>query len=286
MTTATDDATDVILYHVEDGIATITMNRPEVRNAQNSAMTYALDDAFHRAAQDDAVKVIVLAGAGPHFSGGHDIGSKGRDMDKEFPRLGMTWNHLTTTGIEGRYAREREVYLDMCLRWREIPKPTIARVQGACIGGALMLVWCCDLIIAADDATFSDPVVRMGAPGVEYFVHPWQMGARFAKEFLFLGERVHAQRARELGMVNRVVPRAELETATSTLAQSIATMPRFALALAKQSVNRAEDAMGLRQGLETSFALHQLAHAHAVEVSGSPILAATPKSMASDAKNS
>jgi enoyl-CoA hydratase len=262
------------------------MNRPEVRNAQNSAMTYALDEAFHRAAQDDSVRVIVLAGAGPHFSGGHDIGSKGRDMDREFPRLGMTWNHLTTTGIEGRYAREREVYLDMCLRWRELPKPTIARVQGACIGGGLMLAWCCDLVVAADDAFFSDPVLRMGAPGVEYFVHPWQMGPRFAKEFLFLGERVDAHRARELGMVNRVVPVDELEAATREMAESIASMPRLALALAKQCVNRAEDAMGLRQGLETSFALHQLAHAHAVEVSGSPILAATPKTMAAGAGES
>jgi enoyl-CoA hydratase len=271
--------TDVVLYDVSDGVATVTLNRPDVRNAQNSAMTYALDAAFHRAAQDDDVRVIVLAGAGDHFSAGHDIGSKGRDIDKEFPRLGMTWNHVTTTGIEGRYAREREVYLDMCLRWRDIPKPTIAAVQGACVAGALMLAWSCDLIVAADDAFFADPVLRMGAPGVEFFVHPWQMGGRFAKEFLFLGERIGAERARELGMVNRVVPSAQLHQTTQQLAVAIAAMPRFALALAKAAVNRAEDAMGLRQSLETSYALHQLAHAHAVEVSGSPILAATPKTM-------
>jgi enoyl-CoA hydratase len=271
--------TDVVLYDVSDGVATVTLNRPDVRNAQNSAMTYALDAAFHRAAQDDDVRVIVLAGAGDHFSAGHDIGSKGRDIDKEFPRLGMTWNLVTTTGIEGRYAREREVYLDMCLRWRDIPKPTIAAVQGACVAGALMLAWSCDLIVAADDAFFADPVLRMGAPGVEFFVHPWQMGGRFAKEFLFLGERIGAERARELGMVNRVVPSAQLHQTTQQLAVAIAAMPRFALALAKAAVNRAEDAMGLRQSLETSYALHQLAHAHAVEVSGSPILAATPKTM-------
>lgn len=270
----------VVQCVAEDGVATITLNRPEVRNAQNSEMTYALDDAFRAAARDDDVSVVLLAAAGPHFSAGHDIGSKGRDLDRAFPQVGLMWSHLTTTDVDGRYAREREVYLDMCLRWRELPKPTIAQVQGACIGGALMLAWCCDLIVASDDAFFSDPVLQMGAPGVEYFVHPWQMAPRFAKEFLFTGERVGAARARELGMINRVVPRAELESATRALALQIASMPRFALALAKQSVNRCEDAMGLRTGLETTFALHQLAHAHAKDVSGSPILAATPARMA------
>src|SRR6186997_3331049 len=115
--TADQETPDVVLYRSGDGVATITMNRPEVRNAQNSSMTYALDDAFHRAAQDDSVRVIILAGSGDHFSAGHDIGSKGRDLDRDFPRAGMWWSHLATTGIEGRLAREHEVYLDMCLRW-------------------------------------------------------------------------------------------------------------------------------------------------------------------------
>ena len=95
-------------------------------------------------------------------------------------------------GGELRWAREQEVYLGMCRRWREIPKPTIAMVQGACIAGGLMLAWICDLIIASEDAFFADPVVRMGLPGVEYFAHPWVLGPRQAKEFLFLGERIGA----------------------------------------------------------------------------------------------
>src|SRR5258708_28316728 len=119
--------------------------------------------------------------------------------------------HVGKAGLESRVSRESEVYLELVRRWREIPKPTIAAVQGACIAGGLMLAWACDLLIAAETAFFADPVLRMGAPGVEYFAHPWQMGPRFAKEFLFLGERVDAARARELGMVNRVVPLQELD---------------------------------------------------------------------------
>jgi enoyl-CoA hydratase len=130
-----------------------------------------------------------------------------------------------------------------------------------------MLAWCCDLVIAADDAFFADPVVRMGIPGVEYFAHPWVMGPRFAKEFLFTGDRVPAARALALGMVNRVVPRAELESETLTLAERIATMPQFGLALAKKAVNQAEDLMGLRAGMDSVFGLHHFAHAHNAETS-------------------
>src|SRR3954454_18310675 len=109
-------------------------------------------------------------------------------------------------------------------------------VQGACIAGGLMLAWSCDLLVASDDAFFADPVVRMGIPGVEYFAHPWVMGPRFAKELLFLGERVGAARALQLGMVNRVVARTDLESSTFALAEKIAAMPSFGLALAKKAV--------------------------------------------------
>lgn len=256
----------VVLYDVQGAIATITMNRPRYRNAQNSAMTYALDDAYYRAAEDDAVKVIVLGGAGDHFSGGHDIGSSERDADKTFPRrAGMWWDHVNKAGVTSRFAREQEVYLGMCRRWREIPKPVIAKVQGACIAGGLMLAWAADVIVATDDSFFADPVVRMGIPGVEYFAHPWVMGPRFAKEFLFTGTQIPADRALELGMINRVVPRNELETQVAQLAEQIAQMPALGLALTKKAVNQAEDAMGLQVGMDSVFGLHQLAHAHNAE---------------------
>jgi enoyl-CoA hydratase len=269
-----------VLYSQVGEVAVISLNRPHYRNAQNSAMTYALDAAFHRAAMDDAVAVIVLRGNGEHFSAGHDIGSPGRDVDVSYPRVTMWPDHVGKPGIESRLNRESEVYLEIVRRWREIPKPTIASVQGACIAGGLMLAWACDLLVAADNAFFADPVLRMGAPGVEFFAHPWQMRPRFAKEFLFLGERIDAARARELGMVNRVVPIADLDSTVMDIANKIAAMPRMALTLTKKAINFAEDAMGLREGIDHSFALHQLAHASSAEVAGGDaILGATPASM-------
>lgn len=269
-----------VLYEVDGPVATVTMNRPEYRNAQNSAMTYALDAAFTKAVDDDEVKVIVLAGAGKHFSAGHDIGTPGRDVDQTFERKAvMWWDHVDKQGGDQRYAREMEVYLGMCRRWREIPKPTIAMVQGACIAGGLMLAWVCDLIVAADDAFFSDPVVRMGIPGVEYFAHPWVLGPRAAKEFLFTGERFDAAWALRHGMVNRVVPRDELHKETRQLAARIAEMPRFGLALTKRAVNQAEDQMGLRTGMDSVFGLHHFAHAHNAETSKDSLAGMNARSM-------
>ena len=261
----TDDG--VVRYQRRGPVAVVTMNRPEYRNAQNSAMTYALDDAFYRAAADPEVKVVVLAGAGEHFSAGHDIGTPERDIDTSFDRrAGLWWDHVGRSGGESRFAREQEVYLGMCRRWRELPKPVIAQVQGACVAGGLMLAWICDLIVAADDAFFADPVVRMGIPGVEYFAHPWVMGPRFAKEFLYLGERVPAERALSLGMVNRVVPRGQLEQEVLSIAGRIAEMPALGLALTKKADNQAEDQMGLQTGMDSAFGLHHFAHAHNAEV--------------------
>ncbi|MFE7302123.1 enoyl-CoA hydratase [Streptomyces sp. NPDC057579] len=260
------EETPVVRYARKGPVATVTMNRPDYRNAQNSAMTYALDRAFYRAVEDDEVKVVVLAGEGRHFSAGHDIGSPGRDAHLPFDRkAGLWWDHSDKTGAESRYARESEVYLGMCRRWRELPKPVIASVQGACVAGGLMLAWICDLIVAADDAFFADPVVRMGIPGVEYFAHPWVMPPRIAKEFLYTGDRMPARRAYELGMVNRVVPRDELADRTRELAEHIAEMPRMGLALTKRAVNQAEDLQGLHTGLDSVFGLHHLAHAHNAE---------------------
>ncbi|AIJ24550.1 enoyl-CoA hydratase [Amycolatopsis methanolica] len=259
---------DVVRYERRGAVAVVTMNRPEYRNAQNSAMTYALDAAFTRAVDDAEVKVIVLAGEGKHFSAGHDIGTPGRDVDQSFERRAVVWwDHTTREGGDQRFARESEVYLGMCRRWREIPKPMIASVQGACIAGGLMLAWVCDVIVASDDAFFADPVVRMGIPGVEYFAHPWVLGPRAAKEVLFTGERFGVRQAKEWGMVNRVVPRAELEARTVELAETIARMPQFGLALAKKAVNQAEDLMGLRSGMDSVFGLHHFAHAHNAETS-------------------
>ena len=270
----------VVRYEVRGHTAVVTLNRPRFRNAQNSAMTYALDDAFTAAVNDDDVAVIVLAGAGDHFSAGHDIGTPGRDVDVSFDRTAVLWwDHVGRAGADNRYAREMEVYLGMCRRWREIPKPMIAMVQGACIAGALMLAWVCDLIVASDDAFFADPVVRMGIPGVEYFAHPWVVGPRFAKEMLFTGDRFSAARAYELGMVSRVVSRAELAETTFALAGRIAAMPAFGLALAKRAVNQCEDQMGMRNGMDSTFGLHHVAHAHNAEIGADSLAGMDARSM-------
>ena len=257
-----------VKYAVADGIATVTMSRPDFNNAQNSQMTYALDAAFRRAVDDDTVKVIVLRGEGKHFSAGHDIGTPGRDINKPFERAHLWWDHTNKPGGEQLYAREQEVYLGMCRRWRELPKPTIAMVHGACIAGGLMLAWVCDLIVASDDAFFQDPVVRMGIPGVEYFAHPYEMNPRIAKEFLFTGERMGAERAYQLGMVNRVLPRDGLEQATYALAAVIAQQPRMGLALTKQAINHVEELQGKRSAMDAAFAWHHFAHAHNELLSG------------------
>ncbi|MFK0571078.1 enoyl-CoA hydratase [Endozoicomonas sp.] len=275
---------EVVLYEVRDNVAIVTMNRPEYNNAQNSKMTYALDAAFRRASDDDNVKVIVLAGAGKHFSAGHDIGTPGRDVDKTFDRASLWYDHTNKPGGEFLYAREQEVYLGMCRRWREIPKPTIAMVQGACVAGGLMLAWVCDLIIASDDSFYADPVVRMGIPGVEYFAHAHELNPRIAKEFLFLGERMPAERAYQMGMLNRIVSRAELEEETLSIAGRIAKMPRLGLQLTKQAVNNAEDLMGKRTTMDMAFGLHHFAHAHNELVSGDRLAGFDGKSMAASQK--
>ncbi|MFB8370997.1 enoyl-CoA hydratase [Pseudarthrobacter sp. NPDC055928] len=247
---------------VESGIAKISLSRPEKANAQDVRMTYELNAAFERAAADDDIKVIILAGDGNHFSAGHDL----RDVvwHDEFDAT-STWGGFHEPGAEGWVAREEEIYLGMCRRWRDIPKPTIAAVHGKTIGGGLMLAWVCDLIVAADDASFADPVVDMGVCGVEWFVHPWEMGSRKAKELLFTADFWNAQEAREMGMVNHVVPREDLADFTLQLARKIAAKPMFALRLTKEAVNQSTDATGQPGAIKAAFALHQLAHAHNLE---------------------
>lgn len=270
-----------VLYRTEGAVAWVTMNRPAFNNAQNSQMTHALDAAFRRAIDDDSVKAIVLAGTGKHFSAGHDIGTPGRDLHKSFDRAHLWPDHTNKPAAELLYTREQEVYLGMCRRWREMPKPTVASIQGACIAGGLMLAWVCDLIVASEDAFFQDPVVRMGIPGVEYFAHGFELPPRVAKEFLLLGERMPAQRAYNFGMVNSVVPRDGLEEETRRIANKLAEMPRLGLSLTKQAINHVEDLRGKRSAMDAVFHMHHFAHAQNDLVSGDSLAGLTGKSMAS-----
>jgi enoyl-CoA hydratase len=258
-----------LLYELPaPNVARIVLNRPDSRNAQDTELLYELNQAFDRAAQDDAIKVIVLAANGPHFSSGHDL----RERDphgrmKDFKTVG-TWCGFGCAGAEAQMAREKEIYVGLCERWRNIPKPTIAQVQGKCIAGGLMLIWPCDLIVASEDASFLDNTVAMGVGGAEFFAHPWELGVRKAKEMLFTADWISARDAERLGMVNHVVSPSELDTFTLQLASRIAQKPLFALKLAKEAVNAAQDAQGRTSAMQTAFALHQLAHSHNMQVHG------------------
>jgi enoyl-CoA hydratase len=251
-----------ILYEQEGAVAVITLNRPRYANAQNAQLLYALDEAFTRAGYEDSVGAVVLRAEGKHFSSGHDIGTAGADFAVSRPdRRSTWWDHVGKPGAEFLYVREQEAYLALCRRWRELPKPTVAAVQGGCIAGGLMLAWVCDIIVASEEAYFVDPVLKLGAPGVEYFAHAFEMHPRIAREFLFLGEKMSAQRAYDLGMVNRVVTREELDATAFAMAEKAAQSPRLALALAKQAFNHLEDLQGKRTGMDAIFHMHHLAHA-------------------------
>jgi enoyl-CoA hydratase len=258
-----------IQYDAGEQIATITLNRPDRRNAQNPQLLDELNDAWERAAADDAVRVILLRANGPHFSAGHDIMPAPAG---ENPTANEIRDSIPTTGSMGLYNWEAKRYFGYTKRWRDVPKPSIAAVQGACIAGGLLLAWPCDLIVAADNASFSDPVVLMGIGGVEYHAHTWEVGPRKAKELLFTAKPLDAYEAEKRGMVNRVVPLAELDTASRALAADIAEKHPHALAMAKRSVNQTLDIMGQQAALQSCFDIHQIGHASAYVQSGQFVL--------------
>jgi enoyl-CoA hydratase len=257
----------LVEYERQGAVAIATLNRPERANAQTPALLAELDAAFDRAVADEEVRVIVLRAEGKHFSAGHDL--SGGDPEAAKAMFG----DVAENGLLRMWRWEAKTYLGLSRKWRDLPKPTIAAVQGACIGGGLMLAWPCDLIVAADDARFSDPVVRMGIGGVEYHGHTWELGARKAKGLLFTAGFIGAEEAQRLGMVNRVVPRGELDAATLALAQEIAKMPPHAHLAAKQAVNQTLDAMGQYAAMQAVFNLHSLGHANAWAAQGRPVLA-------------
>ncbi len=246
----------------EPGIARIWLNRPETRNAQDTHLLYELNDAFDRAVADDGVKVIILAAKGPHFSAGHDLREADPRAAQKARKPVGTWVTGVQNGAEDYYAREKEIYEGFCRRWRDLAKPTIASVHGKSIAGGLMLIWPMDFVIASDDATFQDNTLYMGIPGAEYFAYAWELGIRKGKEFLLAGQPLSAQDALAAGMLNRVVPRAQLEEATLAFARTIADKPAFALKLAKDALNAVYSAQGFDNVQRAAFNAHHLAHTH------------------------
>lgn len=255
----------------EGQIARITLNRPQARNAQNRGLLLELDDAFTCAEADDQVRVVILAAAGPVFSAGHDLGSPDRIRESTpgpDQLESYQCNGATRPGAESRTRQEWHYYFDNTRRWRNLRKITIAQVHGSVYAAGLMLMWACDLIVAAEGTLFADVVTtRLGMCGVEYFAHPWEFGPRKAKELLLTGDAMSADQAYELGMVSKVFPAGTLGIQTLEFARRIAQVPTMAALLVKESVNQSVDIMGFTQALNSCFSIHQLNHSHWMEVS-------------------
>lgn len=263
--TGNADAEELVTYETldEGRIARIWLNRPDAHNAQSRGLLVQLDEAFLRAEADDTVRVVILAARGRNFSAGHDLGSELAIAERsQLPSFRI--NGGTRDAIaEKIYLQEWHYFFQNTCRWRDLRKITIAQVQGNAISAGLMLIWACDLIVAADNAKFSDVVaVRLGMPGVEYYAHPWEFGPRKAKELLLTGDALDADEAYRLGMVSKVFPVDELAEKTLEFARRIADRPTMAALLVKDSVNAASDAMGFTEALRHAFHIHELGHAH------------------------
>jgi enoyl-CoA hydratase len=244
---------ETLRYDVDGAVCTITLDRPHVANAQDTTLIDELDAAFDAADADADVRVVILAAAGKHFSSGHDLKALVGDVEAD------EWRRMRETP-EGKFRHEKVMYFDRCMKIYHFRKPTIAAVQGSCIAAGLMLACMCDLIVAADDAVFQNPVLRMTGAGVELLVEPWELGMRKAKEFLLTADKIDAAEAWRLGLVNKVVPRDELEAATREMADKIALVPPVTAERVKDSINRTFEFMGKSHSWHYHFMAHHFTH--------------------------
>lgn len=234
---------EFITYSVEGAVASVTLNRLAYRNAQSRRLLEELDEAFADAATDRHVHVIALFGAGDHFSAGHDLGTPDELADRESRPL--------QAGLRGRYDHSREEFVEKTLRWRNLPKPTIAGVQGYCIFAGWMVASAMDIIYASDDAMF------LGA-NFQYFSIPWDIHPRRAKELLYESRFIDAAEAQELGVVNRVFPKDDLHTAVLEYAKRIAANDPFQLRMIKLAVNQMQDVQGFAAHITAAHTMHML----------------------------
>ena len=229
----------VVLYATDGPIALVTMNRPKYRNAQSYHLLDELDAAFKRAVDDQEIKVIVLRGAGGNFSSGHDLGTPEQTAlraERQIPAEGI-----------GFYENFRHYNYDITLAWRNLPKPTIAMVEGFCIFGGWMIAASMDLVFASSEALFLPALL-------EYNSAPYDIGPKKAKEILFESRFLSAHEACDLGFVNRIYAPDDLERETTLYAQRVSEQTHSALRMAKLSTNKAQDLMGYSNSVEAAFA--------------------------------
>lgn len=268
---------------LDDGaIVRILLDRPKTRNAQSRGLLVELDDAFTRAEADDDVRVIIFGGAGPMFSSGHDIGSAESRGELE---VGGPNQHPSTkihggsrAGVEKLVLQEWHYFFNNTRRWRNLRKITVAQVHGTVYAAGLMLMWACDLIVAADNVRFADVVgTRLGMCGIEYFAHPWEFGPRKTKELMLTGDSIDVHEAHQLGMVSKVFPQDQLGDQTLEFARRIAKLPTMTSLMIKESVNQTVDNMGFYNALNSCFTLHELNHAHWMDATKGESILGTPE---------
>ncbi|MEE2673690.1 MAG: enoyl-CoA hydratase-related protein [Myxococcota bacterium] len=232
------DAKDVG-YEVDGRVALVTLNRARYRNAQSWRLLDQLDEALDAAQADQEVRVVVVRGEGEHFSAGHDLGTPEQIED-------LRERGVPAVGI-AEYEAFRKYNLDLTLKWRNLPKPTVAMVRGYCIYGGWM-------IAAAMDVIFASPSARFLAGQVEYLSAPFDVGFRKAKELLFESRFIDAEEARGLGFVNRVIDDESLEQETLAWAHRVGETGYGNLRMAKLAVNKMQDLVGFSAAMEAAFA--------------------------------
>ncbi len=232
-----------IRFEIDGPVGKVILNRPEYRNAQSRLLLEEMDEAFTEAVENDAVKVIILMAEGEHFSAGHDLGTPDEKADQQARPI--------EAGLRGRYRRSRSLYVDFSMRWRDLPKPTIAVVQGYCIFGGWMIASAMDMIFAADDAMFL-------ATNFQYFTVPWDMHPRKAKELLYESRFINGEEALALEIVNRVYPKDRLLAETLTYAARVAQNDSLQLRLIKLAINQQADTQGFKAHIDAAHSLHML----------------------------
>jgi enoyl-CoA hydratase len=238
-----------IIVETIERVARITLNRPERANALNQTMLGEIGEALDDIERDPNMRAVIVRGAGAAFSSGFDL----KEQMERRPQGVEQWRPILRKDF------------DTVMRFWHCPLPTIAAVRGPCLAGACELALACDITIAADDAFFGEPELKFGA-GIVAMILPWIVGPKVAKEIILTGEdRIPAGRAREIGMINRIVPASELDDAALSLARHIAAIDPHLVKETKRAINRSLEAQNMLQALEEALAIDL-----AIEGAGSP----------------